>query len=136
MILRVVRDIYCFKTSIVNYERIMKFIVRGGKQLRGEIELMGAKNEATKGLVASLLTDEPCTFEHFSRIGDAPITADLCRAIGSEINDAGGALTIRTKEIGASHIPSQSRKNRIPILTLGPLLARAGEAHVPVLGGD
>src|SRR3989338_7161097 len=136
MILRVVRDIYCFKTSIVYYERIMKFIVRGGKPLRGEIELMGAKNEATKVLVASLLTDEPCTFEHFPRIGDAAITADLCRAIGSEINDAGGALTIRTKEIGASHIPSQSRKNRIPILTLGPLLARAGEAHVPVLGGD
>ncbi|MBI2037067.1 MAG: UDP-N-acetylglucosamine 1-carboxyvinyltransferase [Candidatus Liptonbacteria bacterium] len=114
----------------------MRFIVRGGKPLRGEIELMGAKNEATKVLVASLLTDEPCTFEHFPRIGDAAITADLCRAIGSEIKDEGGALTIRTKEIGASHIPSQSRKNRIPILTLGPLLARTGEARVPVLGGD
>ncbi|MDP3947712.1 MAG: UDP-N-acetylglucosamine 1-carboxyvinyltransferase [bacterium] len=114
----------------------MKFLVRGGKPLRGEIELTGAKNEATKVLVVSLLTDEACTFEHFPRIGDTAITADLCRAIGSEIKDEGGVLRVQTKEIRASHIPSQSRKNRIPILTMGPLLARAGEAHVPVLGGD
>lgn len=114
----------------------MKFLVRGGKPLRGEIELAGAKNEATKLLVASLLTDEPCTFERFPRIGDTSITTDLCRAIGSEIRDEGRALVIATKEIHASHLPSQSRKNRIPILTLGPLLARTGEAHVPILGGD
>ena len=29
-----------------------------------------------------------------------------------------------------------SRRNRIPILALGPLLARTGEAEVPILGGD
>lgn len=114
----------------------MKFLVRGGTPLRGAITLAGAKNEATKMLVASLLTDEPCVFEHFPKIGDTAITLDLCRAIGSEINDEDGVLTIQTKEIRASRLPSQSRKNRIPILTLGPLLARTGEAHIPVLGGD
>ena len=35
-----------------------------------------------------------------------------------------------------SRVLQLTRKNRIPILALGPLLARTGEAEVPVLGGD
>jgi UDP-N-acetylglucosamine 1-carboxyvinyltransferase len=33
-------------------------------------------------------------------------------------------------------VPDLSRRNRIPILALGPLLAREGEAEVPIAGGD
>ncbi len=114
----------------------MKFIINGGKQLNGEIKLAGAKNAATKMLVASILTAEPCVLENFPEIGDAQITQELCRSIGSEITVADGVLTIRTPEIKTSKVVSLSRRNRIPILALGPLLARVGEAEVPILGGD
>ena len=115
----------------------MKLIVRGGKPLKGEIILAGAKNAATKLMVASLLTDEECVFNNFPLIGDTQITAELCRSLGSEIVLGGNSLRIKTPSIeiqGA--LFTQSRRNRIPILTLGPLLAREGRAEVPFVGGD
>lgn len=114
----------------------MKFIIQGGNKLEGEIQLAGAKNAATKMMIASLLTAEECTLKNFPGIGDAEITADLCRAIGSEISRSGSVFKIKTPEIKNSKVSGLSRRNRIPILALGPLLARVGEAEVPVLGGD
>jgi len=114
----------------------MKFIVNGGKPLEGEVTLSGAKNAATKMMLASLLTDEQCVFSNFPEIGDTEITAELCEKIGSEIQRSGSILTIRTKEIKNNRVTELSRRNRLPILALGPLLARTGEAEVPVLGGD
>lgn len=114
----------------------MKFLVTGGNKLAGEINLVGAKNATTKMMVASLLTDEPCFLENFPKIGDTDITAELCESIGSEIEKDGNVLKIQTTDIKNSKVVSLSRKNRIPILALGPLLARVGEAEVPFLGGD
>ena len=48
----------------------------------------------------------------------------------------GSTAKIHTPKIENSRVLQLTRKNRIPILALGPLLARAGEAEVPVLGGD
>jgi len=112
------------------------FIIKGGKPLEGEISLSGAKNAATKMMVASLLTDQPCVFENFPNIGDTEITGELCREIGSDIKISGSKLTIQTAEIKQNRAFHLSRRNRIPILALGPLLARVGEAEVPILGGD
>lgn len=114
----------------------MKFIVKGGKPLEGEILLSGAKNAATKMMLASLLTQDQCVFSNFPQIGDTEITAELCEQIGSQIQRAGSNLTIRTREIKNNRVTHISRRNRIPILALGPLLARTGEAEVPILGGD
>ncbi len=113
-----------------------KFIVKGGRPLEGEIRLSGAKNAATKMMVASLLTSEECVLENFPNIGDVEITAELCRDIGSEIEISESRLAIQTPEIKNSKALHLSRRNRIPILALGPLLARVGEAEVPILGGD
>ncbi|MEK7192402.1 MAG: UDP-N-acetylglucosamine 1-carboxyvinyltransferase, partial [Patescibacteria group bacterium] len=114
----------------------MKFIIRGGRKLEGEIKLAGAKNAATKMMVASLLTSEPCVLENFPQIGDTEITSELCRSIGSKIQKDGGTLKIHTPAIANTRVVSLSRRNRIPILAIGPLLARVGEAEVPILGGD
>src|SRR5579871_3395495 len=114
----------------------MKFIINGGKPLSGEITLAGAKNAVSKMMVASLLTDEPCVFENMPAIGEVDIVAELLKKIGSDIAIDGGTASICTREIKNNRVTELSRSNRIPILALGPLLARAGEAEVPVLGGD
>lgn len=114
----------------------MKFIVEGGRPLSGNVELAGAKNAVTKFLVASLLTPEKCVFENAPEIGDREITIELCQALGSHVKSVGSHLEIETPEIKTTEVLSLSRRNRIPILTLGPLLARCGEARVPILGGD
>ncbi len=114
----------------------MEFIVNGGKKLEGEIGVGGSKNAATKMMVASLLTDEECILENFPRIGDTEITKELCESVGSKIENDGHVLKIKTPDITNFRVTQLSRRNRIPILALGPLLARVGKAEVPILGGD
>lgn len=113
-----------------------KFIVKGGKPLFGEIAIAGAKNAASKMFVASLLTDEQCIFKSVPAIGELDIVVELLRTIGSQVDIAGPTVSATAKEIVNNRVTQLSRKNRIPILALGPLLARTGEAEVPVLGGD
>ena len=114
----------------------MKFIVHGGKPLFGEVTLAGAKNAVSKMMVASLLTDEPCVLENVPQIAEVEIIAELLRTIGSEIAIAGSTAKIATPVIKTSRVPELTRRNRIPILAIGPLLARTGLAEVPVVGGD
>jgi UDP-N-acetylglucosamine 1-carboxyvinyltransferase len=114
----------------------MKFIIHGGKPLFGEITLAGAKNAVSKMMVASLLTDEPCILENVPQISEVEIITELLNRIGSEVAIAGTTAKIETREIKNNRVTELSRSNRIPILALGPLLARAGEAEVPILGGD
>jgi UDP-N-acetylglucosamine 1-carboxyvinyltransferase len=87
-------------------------------------------------MIASLLTPEPCILENFPDIGDARITEELCSLVGSKIEKQENILKIHTPAIVNSRVVSLSRRNRIPILALGPLLSRVGEAEVPILGGD
>lgn len=111
-------------------------MIRGGKKLKGRVRVSGAKNAASKMMVASLLTDERVTLNNFPRIGDTAITAELCASFGSSIKATQGKLTIHTPIIKSHKALSLSRRNRIPILALGPLLARTGKAVVPFVGGD
>lgn len=102
----------------------------------GEITLAGAKNAATKMMIASLLTEEPLVLENFPKIGDTEITAELCSKVGTDISWGENSVTLHTPKIKQNKVTELSRRNRLPILALGPLLARAGEAEVPILGGD
>jgi UDP-N-acetylglucosamine 1-carboxyvinyltransferase len=113
-----------------------KFIIKGGKPLFGEITIAGAKNAASKMMVTSLLTDEPCILENVPAIGEIDIMVEFLKNIGSEIDIAGSTVKVSTPEIKNNRVLTLSRRNRIPILALGPLLARTGEAEVPILGGD
>lgn len=113
-----------------------KFIIKGGKPLFGEIAIAGAKNAVSKMMVASLLTDGPCVFDNVPAIGELDIIVEFLRNIGSSIDRAGLAVRIATPSIKNNRVTTLTRRNRIPILALGPLLARTGEAEVPILGGD
>jgi UDP-N-acetylglucosamine 1-carboxyvinyltransferase len=113
-----------------------QFIIEGGYPLRGRIRLGGAKNAATKMMVASLLTDQEVVLENCPDLGDVQITAELCRAVGSEIKREGNILKIKTPKITNHRVKELSRKNRIPILALSSLLHRFGKAEVPIVGGD
>lgn len=112
------------------------FIIQGGYPLNGKVRLSGAKNAATKMMVASLLTDEEVILENCPDLGDVRITAELCETVGSRIKRNGNILQIKTPKIVNFRVLELSRKNRIPILALSPLLHRVGKAEVPIVGGD
>lgn len=114
-----------------------RFVIRGGRPLHGEIAVCGSKNAATKAMVASLLTEEPCIIENIPFSRDVGITTELCERIGSKVTPGlDHSCAVETREVRNSSVIHLSRRNRIPILAMGPLLARRGEAEVPFLGGD
>lgn len=114
-------------------------VLRGGRPLRGEVTIRGAKNSLPKIMVASLLTSEPCVLRNVADIVDVAIVSDLIRRLGGEVREIEpGVIEIATeglRPMERSVLKEFSGKSRIPILTCGPLLARFGEAPVPSLGG-
>lgn len=111
-------------------------VITGGRPLTGTVRLAGAKNSIGKLLVASLLTAEPVVLRNVPSSGETDIAAELCAEIGSVIERSGDTMRIQTRDILNPRVKALSRQNRVPILALGPLLARAGQAEVPKLGGD
>lgn len=114
-----------------------KFIINGGKPLHGRVKVSGAKNSASKLIVASLLTDKR-TILHNSpnKISDLILTKDICEDLGSKIKIEKDKLSIETSKIISSSIDEDSgNKTRIAILLAGPLLLRTGKAEIPIPGG-
>jgi UDP-N-acetylglucosamine 1-carboxyvinyltransferase len=112
--------------------------VRGGVPLRGTVRASGAKNAATKQMVAALLSTEDSVFHNVPRIGDIEITAGILRSVGARVDWLGeNSLVVRPAGVRTGDVSgAYSGLNRIPILLLGPLLHRCGTASVPVVGGD
>ncbi len=105
--------------------------------LRGEVRISGAKNAVTKLMVASLLAKSPSTVLNAPRLGDVDITAGMLRSVGAGVEIDGNSVTIDPASASEPRIPvSYSGLNRVPILMVGPLLHRVGEAFVPLVGGD
>ena len=114
--------------------------VFGGTVLQGSVRVSGAKNAATKLLVASLLSDKRTILKNVPNIEDVRQTVELCRALGAVIDwdQQSQVIDILTPRILLSKVPPQfSCVNRIPILLLGALLRRCPYGiFVPILGGD
>jgi UDP-N-acetylglucosamine 1-carboxyvinyltransferase len=110
--------------------------IRGGRPLSGTVRVAGAKNAASKMMVASLLTDEEVVLSNCPPIDEISITAEICSAVGAHVRREGEKLTLETPHITSHRVPQLSRSNRISILALAPLLHRTGEAEVPTVGGD
>lgn len=122
--------------TLNNYHDI-GYQITGGRPVKGKISCLGAKNFATKAMVAALLGDDPTTLTNVPNIGDVQLTIDMLKAIGVNIKYLDtDILWIDPSAINSAQVPlPDSGSNRIPILLLGTLLHRFREASVPVLGG-
>jgi UDP-N-acetylglucosamine 1-carboxyvinyltransferase len=116
-----------------------KLIIRGGRQLQGEITISGAKNAALPELCAALLTDQPVTLTNVPRLQDVATTLRLLRNMGAGAERSHSHLdqvSINAASVSSPEAPYDLVKTmRASILVLGPLLARFGEATVSLPGG-
>jgi UDP-N-acetylglucosamine 1-carboxyvinyltransferase len=105
--------------------------------LRGEVRVAGSKNAVTKHMVAALMADSPSTISNAPHVGDVGITADILRSVGLGVDIEADTITVTPVTDPTPRVPMEfTGLNRIPILLLGPLLHRAHEAFVPLVGGD
>jgi UDP-N-acetylglucosamine 1-carboxyvinyltransferase len=113
-----------------------KLLIRGGRQLHGEVPISGAKNAALPELCAALLTAEPVILENVPRLQDVATMVTLIRNMGVTVERDEERVRI---DAGPLHFPEAPyelvKTMRASVLALGPLLARFGEATVSLPGG-
>lgn len=113
-----------------------KLLIRGGRELHGEVPISGAKNAALPELCAALLTDQPVTLENVPRLQDVVTMLKLIRNMGVTADVDAGSVRIDAGKLSFPEAPYELVKTmRASVLALGPLLARFGEATVSLPGG-
>lgn len=113
-----------------------KFIITGGKPLRGTVAVSGSKNAALPLLAATLLTEQECALKNVPDVADVRLMLQILGELGAKYTFERGIVRIQTKKIRTTVIPKTlSGRMRASILLLGPLLARAGRVTLPFPGG-
>ena len=118
-----------------------KIIVRGGRQLEGEVAVSGSKNAALPILISSLLTSETCVYQGIPNLVDINTTLKLLSGLGVDVDKESwgrdsGDLTLRAERVKNLEASYELVKTmRASFLVAGPLLARFGRAHVSTPGG-
>lgn len=112
------------------------FVVTGGRSLRGEVKLAGAKNVALKVMVAGLLTDEPVIIHNVPDIRDVTLMMEVLISLGVTVQRTGHTLTIKNGRVDQFEVPLDvGARLRTSSMVIGPLLARYGKAVIPNPGG-
>ncbi len=115
-----------------------RYIINGGKQLKGEVSIRGAKNASFKQIIASMLTDKTVKLNNVPQISDVKITASIAKSLGCQVKETGEhCLELITPKITNSTVPSGTgEKSRTSFIFAAPLLSRTGTAIIPTPGGD
>lgn len=114
-----------------------KLRIRGGRLLRGEMEVSGAKNAALPELCAALLTTDTVTLRNVPSLHDIATMVKLIRHMGVEVQQPqAGEMKICAQPLARPEAPYDLVKTmRASVLVLGPLLTRYGQARVSLPGG-
>jgi UDP-N-acetylglucosamine 1-carboxyvinyltransferase len=113
-----------------------KILVEGGRSLKGQVRISGAKNAALPILVSSLLTEGSNTYSNVPDLKDVESIKLLLSNLGARAEAHGDTVHVDTGRILSYEAPYDLvRKMRASILVLGPMVARLQKARVSLPGG-
>jgi UDP-N-acetylglucosamine 1-carboxyvinyltransferase len=113
-----------------------KFIVNGGNQISGKVDISGAKNAVLPLMTAALLVDGKTTINSVPNLRDTRTMMRLLEIIGAEVSFKANSMSINASKISNLEAPYDLVKTmRASFYVLGPLLARFGEVRVSLPGG-
>jgi UDP-N-acetylglucosamine 1-carboxyvinyltransferase len=114
-----------------------RLVIRGGNQLKGSVQIHGAKNAALPQIAAALLSAEPLEIGNVPDLLDVDTMLGLLQELGvTAERRPGGILLLDPRAARNTGAPYDIvRRMRASILVLGPLVARFGSARVSLPGG-
>jgi len=110
-------------------------VIKGGKPLKGEVKISGAKNAALPLMAATLLTGEECTLRNLPNLSDVRFMSSILKSLGATVETGRGSIKVRAKKIEGFGDYDLIRKMRGSICILGPLMGRLKEAKISMPGG-
>jgi len=116
---------------------MQKLVINGGIQLKGEINISGAKNSAVAIIPATLLVDGPCRIENIPDIKDVKIFLNILEGIGANITYINSqTVIIDTSKVDCYEACyDEASKIRASYYLIGALLGRFKNAKVSFPGG-
>src|SRR6056297_206655 len=113
-----------------------EMIIRGGKKLRGEVQISGSKNAVLPILAASLLTNERILIKRVPDLEDVRTMLEILSSLNIETEFENGNIEIKAHSTCKNSVPYHLiRKMRASFNILGPLSVIHNEAGVPLPGG-
>ncbi|MEQ6360213.1 UDP-N-acetylglucosamine 1-carboxyvinyltransferase [Thermoanaerobacter thermohydrosulfuricus] len=113
-----------------------KFIIKGGKPLKGSIQISGAKNSAVAILPAALLADTPSVIDNLPDIKDIELLVQMIRHLGGKVEKKKHEVVIAPEGINSFYPPRDlASQMRASYYLIGALLSRFNEAVIAMPGG-
>ncbi len=119
-----------------SYLKSQNLKIIGRSTLRGEVKISGAKNSALVLLAASLLTDEKIILDNVPLLTDVEKMSNILKNLGVKLQTKDHQLIIDSTNISIKELPYELVNGlRASFFCIGALLARFGEASIPLPGG-
>ena len=113
-----------------------KYVIRGKKPLKGEIEVSGAKNASLPAICATLLAPGIYKLKKVPKVRDVFCMLRIMEHLGAVYKFEKDYLKIDTTGINTTSVPYElASQIRASILFLGALVGAFKEAEVPLPGG-
>lgn len=113
-----------------------KIIIRGGKPLKGEVTVSGAKNSAVALIPAAILANSPVVLEGVPDIKDVHSLIEILEIMGVKTHFENNQLEIDPREMVSIPMPNGKINSlRASYYFMGALLGKFGEAVVGLPGG-
>lgn len=110
--------------------------VEGGRHLRGELTVQGAKNSVLPILAAAILSGDTCVIEQCPRLEDVEASGEILRHLGCRVYWQDEDLVVDSGGLCRWDIPDRlMRRMRSSVIFLGAILARCGMAKLSYPGG-
>jgi UDP-N-acetylglucosamine 1-carboxyvinyltransferase len=108
----------------------------GRSALQGHVHISGAKNSALVVLAGVLLCAQDCRLRNVPNLVDVIRMSQILTALGVKVERQGDILDINASDLGKSQAPYELVSQlRASFFIIGPMLARLGEARIPLPGG-
>ena len=113
-----------------------KIVIHGGRPLKGEVTINGAKNSVVALIPAVILADDIVTLDGVPDISDVDSLIDIMIAMGASVTRSEDSLRIDPRGIQNVPMPyGKINSLRASYYFYGSLLGRYGEATVGLPGG-
>lgn len=115
----------------------MKYIISGGKKLRGKVHVSGSKNSIFPCIGAALLTEEEVLLENVSDLRDTEVLIQILKKLGVYFEKNGSTLRIKAAKLRRFGLSQDLMvKLRGSIVLVGAILGRLGKVNFYHPGGD
>ena len=115
-----------------------RMLITGGQRLEGAVRVSGGKNTAVAIIPAAILSQTPCVIENLPSIEDVHVSVETLQHLGARVvwDPKEGTMEVDASTISRTDVPLElCRRMRAASYYIGALLARFGEASVPLPGG-